>query len=152
MMQQHQRRQQRRHQRHARDVERPGPAPTVAAAVVIATAAAPGRGTLPNRAVAAREAAHEREATIRALDLDGIILDGATIRRLRRVAGLSSDALAGLLGYSGALVRAWETRRRRCPARMYLSLVEAIVHTLRDTAVLGPRVRHARFGAAHYAV
>jgi DNA-binding transcriptional regulator YiaG len=100
---------------------------------------------------AAREAAREREAAIRAIGLDGIVLGGATIRRLRRAAGLSSDELAGRIGYSGALVRAWEAGRRNCPAYLYLPLVEAISTVRRDQAVLGARVTHMCFVAGHSA-
>lgn len=145
-------RQQHRQQlRHANDVERPDR--TVAATA--ATAATTDCGTLPHASGSARDAvAHEREAAIRALGLDGIILDGATIRRLRRAAGLSWDALAVLLGYSGALVRAWETGRRGCPAHVYLPLVEAIARARRerqDTAMPGIHGRHTRCGAGHHA-
>jgi DNA-binding transcriptional regulator YiaG len=103
---------------------------------------------------AAREAAHWREAAIRAVGLDGIVLGGATIRRMRRAARLSSDALATMIGYSGALVRAWETGRRRCPPRIYLPLIEALAHAHRDRqeqTVPVTRARHAHCGTGHCA-
>ncbi len=97
------------------------------------------------------EAARAREATIRAIGLDGVVLGGATIRRMRRAAGLSSDGLAVMIGYSGALVRAWETGRRRCPPHLYLTLIEIISHARKDNTLAGTRAPHERFVAGHHA-
>lgn len=115
-------------------------------------AAAPANGDISTitradtapRDAAALEAAQEHEAAIRAIGLDGIVLGGATIRRMRRAAGLSSEALAALIGSSRALVRAWETGRR-CPPHphLYLPLVEAISNGRQDSALLGARASRA---------
>lgn len=138
----------RKHQSHASDVI----CPILSMAATFATK---DGSTMPQAGAAlsdraSLEAARAREAATRAIGLDGVVLGGATIRRLRRAAGLSSDDLAVKIGYSGALVRAWETGRRHCPPHLYLPLVEIIAHARKDNTLAGTRTPHEPFVAGHH--
>lgn len=141
----------RQRQGHATDVTSPARSGSAAPANIdISTMTRADADAAPSDA-AALEAAQEPEAAIRAIGLDGIVLGGATIRRMRRAAGLSSDALAGMIGYGRGLVWAWETGRRRCPPHMYLPLIEAISRARQDAALPGAHAHHDRFVASHRA-
>lgn len=76
--------------------------------------------------VAARADAETREAAVRAVGLDGIVLSGAHIRRMRREARLSVKALADRLGYSRFTIHDWETERHACPPAMYEPLLDVL--------------------------
>lgn len=67
-----------------------------------------------------------REAAVRAVGVDGIVLRGAHIRRMREAAHLSVKQLAERLGYSRYTIHDWEAERHACPETMYEPLLDVL--------------------------
>ncbi len=136
----------RHHQLHTQDVDHSAQYVSATPAALVSM----DDGTMPSTQTAPRDRARQGEQAIRAMGLDGIVLGGATIRRMRRTTGLSTAALADSIGCSGALVRAWETGRRICPPHLYLPLLDMIARARDDdvvNAMTSRPMRHASVAA-----
>ena len=82
-----------------------------------------------------------QERSARSVGLDGVVLRGWHIRRLRHYAGLSVAELAQRLDYSRGAVWDWECERHRCPSAVYPALVAVIEAARGEREALMRRAR-----------